>query len=72
MKLWYHHVEYAITTNKRIHQMNITNEAKPFDISDMQTAFYILFVGLLCSTLVFFGEVMMDKRKRAKPFQFVH
>lgn len=70
--MWYNHVEYAITTNRQIHHENVTNEAKPFDIRDMQFAFYVLFIGLLCSTLVFFSEVMVVKRKQTKPFPFVH
>lgn len=70
--MWYNHVEYAITTNRQIHHMSETPEAKPFDISDMKFAFYVLFVGLLCSTLAFFSEVMVEKRKQTKPFPFVH
>lgn len=71
--LWYSHVEYAITTHRRIIQGNTYEpERRVFTMDDMQTAFYILFVGLLLSTFVFFTELYINKRKQPKPFQFVH
>lgn len=51
-----------------------SNEAKPFKIDDMQTAFYILFIGLVISTFVFIGELLVYNRKQQQqqPFEFVH
>lgn len=72
VRMWYQHVEYAITTNRQFHHMNVTEETKPFNIKDMQFPFYVLFMGLFFSTLVFISEVMVDKRKQTKPFPFVH
>lgn len=71
--LWYDHVEFAIKTNKRYHRTQLSSdEAKAFKLADMQTAFYILFIGLFVSTLVFIGELIIYKHKKHTPFKFVH
>lgn len=70
--LWYDHVEYALITHRRYHRMAKSDEAKAFTLVDMQTAFYILFIGLMLSCIVFIGELYVHRRKRYKPFEFVH
>lgn len=52
--------------------MEKSNEAQPFDMDDMQTAFYILSIGLLLSTIVFVGEIIVYRRSRVQLFEFVH
>jgi hypothetical protein len=37
-----------------------TNGFVPFNLSDVQSAFYMLLIGLLISTIVFFYEKMVD------------
>lgn len=49
-----------------------SDEAQAFSLVDMQTAFYILFIGLAVSTLVFIGELIVYKHKKFVPFEFVH
>lgn len=72
VNLWYEHVEYALITNRRFHRIFKSDEAQAFTIVDMQTAFYILCIGLCFSCLVFIGELYIHKRKQKQPFAFVH
>lgn len=48
-----------------------SDEAQAFTMDDMQTAFYILFIGLTLSCFVFVGELYAHRRKQNHPFQFV-
>lgn len=71
--LWFKHVEYAIILDRKIHYSALTlNDAKPFNIYDVKSAFYILFIGMLFSTIIFVGELIIHKRNEVPPFQFVH
>lgn len=71
--LWYKHVEFAIKTKKRYKRFEASsNGAKAFRLVDMQTSFYILFIGLVISTFVFISELVRNKRETYVPFEFVH
>lgn len=70
--LWYEHVEYALITHRRYHRIFKSNEAQAFTMDDMQTAFYILCIGLGFSCIVFICELYVYKRKQNQPFEFVH
>lgn len=72
VELWYNHLEYAIITHRRYHRMAKSDEAQAFTMVDMQTAFYILCIGLSIGTFVFIGELYIHHRRQTKPFEFVH
>lgn len=76
INLWYNHVEYAIITHRRYHRTSIkTDDAEAFTMVDMQTAFYILFIGLCISTAVFIAELIIHRRQQCEKshyFEFVH
>lgn len=73
VKLWYNHVEYTLITYQRYHHDAYkSNEAQAFTMVDMQTAFYILCIGLGCSCIVFMYELYTHKREQSQPFEFVH
>jgi hypothetical protein len=45
---------YKVKNNKR-------NETRPFQLLELQIAFFILLVGLFVSFTVFFGEVLLAR-----------
>lgn len=72
IEFWYEQIEYAIKINIRYHRTRMPSDtAKAFKLADMQTAFYILFIGLVVSTLVLMGECIVARRAaKYTPFKF--
>lgn len=58
---WYDDFIEAIILEKIFKYQDNSKVNKPFNLSDIQTAFYILFMGIIISGLVFVGEIVCSK-----------
>lgn len=57
MNIWYAQVENAIITVTRYHRQMNEEPIQAFTLIDMQTAFYILGIGLFGCLCIFSGEI---------------
>lgn len=61
---WYEMVEQAIIFQERLQRRNFADNVRVFTLVDVQTAFYILGIGLFFCLTVFLLEVYLDYRDR--------
>ncbi|XP_037912067.1 uncharacterized protein LOC119652196 [Hermetia illucens] len=62
--LWYEQAETAIILSERIKRLkDLKDTLQAFSLEDMQTAFYILLIGLIFCTIIFFFELWLGRRK---------
>lgn len=61
---WYQMVEHAIIFQERLKRRNHGEDLRVFTLIDVQTAFYILGIGLFLCLTVFVLEVFLDYRGR--------
>lgn len=77
-KKWYDDIAKSVVLSGKMPALKKNDEDKVVSLNDVQTAFYILVMGLTASSLVFLHE-LWNKRKRIinpapheGPFDFVH
>lgn len=62
--MWYEQAETAIILSERIKRLkDLKDTLQAFSLEDMQTAFYILLIGLIFCTIIFFFELWLGRRK---------
>lgn len=61
---WYQMVEHAIIFQERLNRRNNEENLRVFTLVDVQTAFYILGIGLFLCLAVFLLEVYLNYRDR--------
>lgn len=61
---WYEMVEHAIIFQERLQRLNHGENLRVFTLIDVQTAFYILGIGLFLCLTVFMLEVFLSYRDR--------
>lgn len=64
---WYDYIEHAITTHRRYIRLLLQNEQHGLSLIDLQIAFFILFIGLLTSLILFVIEIAVYRYKKREP-----
>lgn len=57
---WYSEVEHAIILHQRTLRRDNTKSLRVFTLIDVQTAFYILIIGLFLCLIVFAFEIFLS------------
>lgn len=69
---WYEQVEQAIVLNERIHRRSVDDKLRVFTLLDVQTAFYMLGIGLAVCCSILLVEISIEYRAaRPGAFNFI-
>lgn len=69
---WYEQVEQAIVLNERIHRRSVDDKLRVFSLLDVQTAFYMLGIGLAVCCSILLVEISIEYRAaRPRAFNFI-
>lgn len=63
---WHAVVEDSIIYRERLKRLRSGSNLKVFSLNDMQTAFYILSIGLFCCSVLFLCEIVYQQKYSCK------